>query len=706
MAKGRELTQVISISGRVDPSLVKSVERASKVAGGLGRGLKGAMSLGAKGTAVLAAGTAAAAAGLGAMAAKGVQSGIQIERAVNQLGAVTGTFGEELRKLGDTAKEVYADNFGGGIEDVTQSLAAVDKAMQGVDVDLKGTTESALMLRDTFGYEVGESANTAKTMMQAFGISAERAYGLMAAGAQKGADKNGDMIDTLNEYSSQYAALGLSADEFMQSLVAGAESGQWSIDKVGDAVKEFNIRAKDGSDSTKEAFKALGMDADAMGSAFAAGGETGREAFFEVVSALDAIDDPMKKNAAAVALFGTQYEDMESSILPALSSIEGASIDAAGTLASINEVKYSDVGSALEGMARKAEVALMPLSESLAGTLAGFEPQMTAALEQAVPVIQGFAEQAGPLLSDFAEQAAGALGQLAPMASDLAAQMMPMLEGLASTVLPGLLSVVTGQVIPALSQIAAAVIPPLTAAIQTCMPAVQQIGEAFLNLLTTAVLPLVEPIMSLVTTLLPPIAGIVAGLTPVLEPVIGVLGGIVSALSSLVSWLGDVVSMAGRAADAIGKVASGDFGGAISALGFAHGGFTKGFSIAGEDPNYPVEAVISFNPAYRAANKRYWEMAGHMLGVTRPAAYAAGGFTNTTISAVGEKLGSDGYWIGGGSKQGPAVSLGGVTFAPNVTVNGGASREDVMEALRAAKAEFAEYIDELMDEMEEVDLGA
>ena len=341
MAKGRELTQVISISGRVDPSLVKSVERASKVAGGLGRGLKGAMSLGAKGTAVLAAGTAAAAAGLGAMAAKGVQSGIQIERAVNQLGAETGTYGEELRKLGDTAKEVYADNFGGGIEDVTQSLAAVDKAMQGVDVDLKGTTESALMLRDTFGYEVGESANTAKTMMQAFGISAERAYGLMAAGAQKGADKNGDMIDTLNEYSSQYAALGLSADEFMQSLVAGAESGQWSIDKVGDAVKEFNIRAKDGSDSTKEAFKALGMDADAMGSAFAAGGETGREAFFEVVSALDAIDDPMKKNAAAVALFGTQYEDMESSILPALSSIEGASIDAAGTLASINEVKYT-----------------------------------------------------------------------------------------------------------------------------------------------------------------------------------------------------------------------------------------------------------------------------------------------------------------------------------------------------------------------------
>ena len=55
-------------------------------------------------------------------------------------------------------------------------------------------------------------------------------------------------------------ALGLSADEFLTSLVNGAEAGVFSIDKVGDAVKEFNIRAKDGSDSTIEAFSSPGHE--------------------------------------------------------------------------------------------------------------------------------------------------------------------------------------------------------------------------------------------------------------------------------------------------------------------------------------------------------------------------------------------------------------------------------------------------------------
>ena len=47
----------------------------------------------------------------------------------------------------------------------------------------------------------------------------------------------------------------------------------------------------------------------------------------------------------------------------------------------------------------------------------------------------------------------------------------------------------------------------------------------------------------------------------------------------------------------------------------AKGGFTSGLAIAGEDPRYPVEAVISFNPAYRNQNVEYWKRAGRMLGV-------------------------------------------------------------------------------------------
>lgn len=57
-------------------------------------------------------------------------------------------------------------------------------------------------------------------------------------------------------------------------------------------------------------------------------------------------------------------------------------------------------------------------------------------------------------------------------------------------------------------------------------------------------------------------------------------------------------------------------GGSYTAAEYATGGFTHGPSIAGEDPHYPVEAVISFNPAYREENIAYAQQALRMLGVS------------------------------------------------------------------------------------------
>lgn len=151
---------------------------------------------------------------------------------------------------------------------MAEGLAATQKASDLAGEALEQATAAGFVLRDTFDYDISESARAASALMKNFNISAEEAYGLIATGAQNGADKNGDLLDTLNEYSAQFAALGLSADQFMGSLVEGADAGLFSIDKVADAVKEFNIRAKDGSDSSAEAFKGLGLNSDKMFAAF------------------------------------------------------------------------------------------------------------------------------------------------------------------------------------------------------------------------------------------------------------------------------------------------------------------------------------------------------------------------------------------------------------------------------------------------------
>jgi hypothetical protein len=105
---------------------------------------------------------------------------------------------------------------------------------------------------------------------------------------------------------------------------------------------------------------------------------------------------------------------------------------------------------------------------------------------------------------------------------------------------------------------------------------------------------------------------------------------------------------------------------------FATGGFTNGVSIAGEDPRYPTEAIISFNPAYRDENMSIWTRAGRMLGA------------DTEDFSLG------------GSGGGSYVDFGGVTFAPNITVSGNADKESIMEAIEAEYPEFIDMLEEYL----------
>lgn len=309
--------------------------------------------------------TAGAAAAATATTGLLARLGDGFNKAVNQIGASTGATGKDLKQLGQIAQNVYSHNFGDGLEDVADGISVVRQTTQLMGKELQVATEAGFALRDTFGYDLAESARTASSLMKNFQIDAEKAYNIIAVGAQNGADQNGDLLDTLNEYSAQYAALGLSADQFVNGLISGAKAGVFSIDKVGDAVKEFNIRAKDGSKSTTGAFATLKLNATKTMQAFASGGDTAQRAFFQVVRALESMQDPVAKNQTAVALFGTQYEDLEQTVLPVLASMEDSSKQAYDALGQINQVKYDDLGSAMEGLKRTIEGALLPSASKI-----------------------------------------------------------------------------------------------------------------------------------------------------------------------------------------------------------------------------------------------------------------------------------------------------------------------------------------------------
>lgn len=328
-------------------------------------------------------------AGLGAalvgVGVAGVNMADDLKQSLNTLQTSTGASDEEMKGLEDSLKNIYNNNYGESFEDIAQSMASVKQNTGLAGEELEKATQNAIALRDTFDYGVKESTNAANSLMKQFGISSEEAFNLIAQGSQNGADKNGDLLDILNEYAPQYKALGFSAEEFTNTLIDGAENGAFSIDKVGDAIKEFNIRAKDGSKSSAEGFQALGLNAEEMTSKFAQGGETAQQSFQQVVTALNKVEDPVKKNATGVALFGTQFEDLEAGAISAFSNIGTKASLSKDTLAQINQIKYDSFGEAIQGIGRNFNTGLLiPLGEMVLPILNTFANL----INDQMPVIQ------------------------------------------------------------------------------------------------------------------------------------------------------------------------------------------------------------------------------------------------------------------------------------------------------------------------------
>ena len=306
---------------------------------------------------------------IGGIGAAVIASGTQAEQAANQVAAATGLTGDALKEVQDISKNVYKDNFGDSMEDAADAVAVTYQQTKLVGDELQTAAENAMLLDDTFGYDVNESIRTAKALADNFGISIEEAYNLMAQGAQKGLDKNGDMLDTLNEYAVHYSQLGYTVEDFFGSLENGAASGAFSIDKIGDTMKEFGIRVKDTSTSTQEAFQLLGYTGDSiadMQAKFAAGGESAREATSELLGQLQNVEDDVTRNQIGVDLFGTMWEDLGEEAVYSLLNTQTEISKTTDAIGQLNDVKYDDVMSQLTALKQQAETeVLQPFAQKL-----------------------------------------------------------------------------------------------------------------------------------------------------------------------------------------------------------------------------------------------------------------------------------------------------------------------------------------------------
>lgn len=348
-------------------------------------------------------------AGAGAMLTGAATQAASLESALNKYIASTGKSIEETEKFEEVLTNIFSKGLGESMEDIADKMGIVSSLLGDLPTDqLESVVEKSLRLEKIYDMDFKENIRGVDAMMSQFGITADQAFELINQGAQQGLNQNQDLTDQIAEYSTYYAKLGFEASDFFNIMLSGAQDGAYQIDYLNDAMKEFGIRAIDGSDATASAFQALGLNADEMSKAFAQGGDASYNAFNKVVKVLSEIEDPLKRNEVGVALFGTKFEDLGESAILSMTAFGDQFNEFGDTLDQTSEIMDSGVGSSFESLTRDIQLLgaelgqvlipiIQPLVDGLRGMVQGFA-DMSPTAQKVTVVILGIVTAIGPLL--------------------------------------------------------------------------------------------------------------------------------------------------------------------------------------------------------------------------------------------------------------------------------------------------------------------
>ncbi|KJL49143.1 Phage-related minor tail protein [Microbacterium hydrocarbonoxydans] len=334
-----------------------------------------------------------------------IDDGLAVEKRTDNLQALTGISEADALRISRAAGEAYANNFGESIE---SNMDATRLALQFRILDPSATTRDAQLvvqglagISDVLEEDVRPTAQAvAQLLSTGLAKNAQHAYDLIATGARNGLNRNEDLLDTLTEYPALFQRLGLSGEEALGLINQGMRAGARNSDLAADALKEFQIRATDASVASATGFEQLGLNAEEMTAKIARGGQEARDGLDLVLDRLRETEDPVLRNAAAVALFGTQAEDLGealfsmdlSTAVEQLGGVTGAAQKMFDTLAGNDASK-------IEQAQRNIEVAADGIKGALAGAFA----------EPLGDFADWVSQNRGPVLQFFSDLVNGAI---------------------------------------------------------------------------------------------------------------------------------------------------------------------------------------------------------------------------------------------------------------------------------------------------------
>ena len=669
--KGKELQAVVNLAGSIDPSLGKAIESAQKKISGLN--VK-ALAVGAAvGGIAVATGKAVVEAG------KYLKDlGSQFDEAADAIRIGTGATGDALDGLLDDFDEVYK-SVPTTMEDASKAIADYNTRLGLTGPQLQEISKQALQVSDMLGDDLSGVIEESSQAFQQWNIDADNMGGAMDY-IFKVSQSTGmgftDLMSNMQKFGPQLQEMGYSFE------TASALMGQ--LDKAG-------VNTEEVLSAMKKSVGALAKEGISA--------SDGLAMYYEQIK-----NAGTAAEAASIAseIFGTKAGSTMAAAIRdgtlAVGDLTESLLENGETIAGAAEDTY-DFAERLQIMKQGLEVALKPMANTVFDGLNKFMPVLQKLMEQIVPVISDAVEAAAPFVEEFLMGAADALEDVLPLISQLAADLLPILTQLMSTLLPPLLSLVQtllpplmqivgailppiasllSTILPMITQIVSAVLPVLVQIISTLLPVITPLLEVALQIVNDVIMPLLPPLMQIVQALLPPLVSLLNLVMPILSPLLALLQPIASVLGTIADVIAKIVSFgSGVISKIAGLFGGGGGGGGVS--GFATGGFTSGPSIAGEDPRYPTEAVISFNPAYRSENLEYWAKAGQMLGASNESDYEL---------------------LSGGSSTSVVYDLSGLSFSPQIKIEGDTDEDALIRKLRELEPEFIDFVLEALSRRE------
>ena len=290
-----------------------------------------------------------------------------------QLSTISGRLGltvEQSEELKEAALRLYENGFGESLPDCIDDVVMLQQVL-GDTTNVTGEERDKLLeyietIKSLFGADTQELLRTANNMVKTGLVgSFEEAMNVITVGYQENLNYQGDFLDTLNEYSSQYTQLGFDALDVIAMLNEGVEAGAFNTDKLADSVKEFGLRVREGSDDTRNAFNEMGLDAEDMLNKFSQGGDAAKNAFYDTLDAISRIEDPIQRNKIGIALMGTQWEDVGEKAILAMADARNATIDVTDATAKAGEEINNNMSTKIETVMRRLKDSLAGLGKSL-----------------------------------------------------------------------------------------------------------------------------------------------------------------------------------------------------------------------------------------------------------------------------------------------------------------------------------------------------